>query len=147
MDGPILLILAGEDCRSAIEAAFSQAKLASKRLVVLQILTSNLYHYGHQDLVATRPSKRLFLLHIRDEVLRRGKAEVQALEGTAREMGISLEIHDVESEDILSAALSEAKKGYDIIFLPKQKKKIFPLFERTLAQYLQKKTSSKIIPC
>jgi hypothetical protein len=147
MDQPILLILTGEDCRNAIKAAFDHAKLTSKRLHVVQILTSDLYHYGHQDLVATRPSKKQFLLHIRDEVLKRGKAEVQALEETAQEMGITLEIHSIESEDILSAALSAVKKGYDIVFLPKQQKKLFPLFKRTLAEYLRKKVSGRIVPC
>jgi len=146
-DRPILLILTGEDCRNAAKAAFSHAKLAAKRLHVLQILTSNLYHYGHQDLVATRPSKRQFLLYIRDEVLRSGEAEAQALKETAREMGISLEICTIESEDIFSIALAEANKEYDTVFLPKQEKKLFPLFKPTLAEYLQKKTSSKIIPC
>lgn len=147
MDRPILLILAGEDSRNAVKAAFSQAKLTSRPLLVVQILTSDLYRYGHQDLVATRPSKRQFLLHIRDEVLRRGQAEVQSLEETAREMGVSLEIHTMESEDIFSAAISEAKRGYDTVFLPKQKKRLFPLFQKTLAEYLQKKISGRIIPC
>jgi hypothetical protein len=141
------LILAGEDCGNAIQSAFSHAQSTSKRLRVVQILTSELYHYGHQDLVATRPSKRNFLLYIRDEVLRRGKAEVQALEETARTAGVALEVCTVESEDILSAAFSEAKKGYDIVFLPKQRKRRFPLFKRTLAEYLRKKTASKIVPC
>ncbi len=146
-DQPILLILAGDDYANAEKEAFRYAKLTAKRLVVLQILTSNLYHYGHLDLVATRPSKRQFLLYIRKDVLKRGSAEALALEKRARGMGISLEILSVESEDILSAALTEAKKGYDAVFLPKQKKKLFPLLERTLPDYLRKKTSSKIIPC
>lgn len=147
MDRPILLILTGDDCGNAIKAAFSHAKLSSKRLQVIQILTSDLYHYGRQDLVATRPSKRQFLLYIRDEVLKRAETEAQALEETAREMEVSLGIHSIESEDILSAALSEAKKGYDVIFLPKQHKMLFPLFKRTLAEYLRKRVSSRIVPC
>jgi hypothetical protein len=146
-DRPMLLILAGEDCREAIRAALCHAKSTSKRLHVVQILSSNLYPYGHQDLVATRPSKRQFLLYIRDEVVKRGEAEIRELEESAIEMGILLEVQTIESEDILSAALSEAKKGYDIVFLPKIKKKLFPLFERTLARHLQKKTSGRIVPC
>jgi predicted class III extradiol MEMO1 family dioxygenase len=146
-DLPILLILAGEDCSNAISAALDHAKSTSKQLHVIQVLTSDLYHYGRHDLVATRPSKREFLLYIRDEVLKRGKTEVQALEQMAGEMGISLEVHTVESEDVLSVALAEANKGYDIIFLPKDKKKLFPLFQRTLVEYLQKKIPRKIIPC
>jgi hypothetical protein len=146
-DPPILLILAGEDCSKAISAALDHAKSTSKQVHVIQILTSDLYHYGRHDLVATRPSKREFLLYIRDEVLDRGKTEVQALKQKADEMEISLQICTVESEDVLSAALAEAKKGYDIIFLPKDKKTLFPLFQRTLAEHLQKKIPCKIIPC
>jgi len=146
-DRPMLLILAGEDCSEAVNAAFSHAKSTSKRLQVIQILGSNLYCYGHQDLVATRPSKRQFLLYIRDEVLRRGEAEIRALEEMAGETGISLEVNTIESEDVFSTALSEAKKGYDIVFLPKPRKKLFPLFEQTLPRYLRKKVSGRIVPC
>jgi hypothetical protein len=116
-------------------------------LHVIQILASDLYHYGHSDLVATRPSKSDFLLYIRDEVLDRGKGEIQALEQSAGKMGVSLEVHTLESEDILSASLAEAKKGYGIIFLPKTRKRLFPLFKKTLAEYLQNKIPAKIIPC
>jgi hypothetical protein len=130
-----------------MSAALSYAKSASKQLHVIQILTSDLYHYGHHDLVATRPSKRDFLLYIRDEVLSRGEAEIQALKQAAGEMGVSLEINTVESEDIFSTALAEAKKGYGTIFLPKPEKKLFPLFRKNLANYLQKKVISRIVPC
>lgn len=143
----MLFILTGEDCGKAIREAFSYAQSASTRLHVTQILGSNLYHYGHHDLVATRPFKREFLLYIREEVLERGKEEILALEELAAEMGVSLEVDSIESEDILSTALSEAKKGYDIIFLPRQKKKLFPLFKRTLPGFLQKKISCRIVLC
>jgi hypothetical protein len=143
----ILLILTGEDCNLAIQTAFRHAQATSKRLRVLQILTSDLYHYGHHDLVATRPSKREFLLHIRKEVLERGETAARALEDKARGMGISLEIETVESEDRFSTSLAEAKKGYEIIFLPKETKKLFPLFKRTLEFYLKNKTSATIIAC
>jgi hypothetical protein len=146
-DRPILLILTGKDCGKAIQAAFEHAKSTSIRLRVIQILASDLYHYGHHDLVASRHSKRQFLLHIREEVLERGKAEAQALEDKAREMGVSLEIETIESEDLFAASLAEAKKGCDIVFLPKQKKKLFPLFKRTLAEYLEKKISGEIVSC
>jgi hypothetical protein len=147
-DQPILLILTGGgNCGNAEREAFHYAKAAAKNLVALQILTSDLYHYGHQDIIATRPAKRQFLLHIREEVLKSGREQALALEEKARAMDIALEIHPVESEDLLSAALAEAKNGYDVIFLPEQKRKLFPLFEKTLAAYLRKNTSSKIISC
>jgi hypothetical protein len=143
----ILLILTGEDCSHAIQTAFVHAQSASKRLRVIQILTSDLYHYGHHDLVATRHSKREFLLYIRKEVLERGETAARALEDKARGMGIFLEIETVESEDRFSTSLAEAKKGYEIIFLPKEAKKLFPLFIRTLESYLKSKIAGAIIAC
>jgi len=147
LSNTILLILPGENHEAAKKAAFQYAKAYSKKLVVLQILTSILYHYGHHDVIATRSSKRQFLLHIRQEVLRKGITEAQGLRERAVEEGISLEIHSVETEDIVSVALSEAIKDYEVIFLPKEKRKIFPFFEKTLEQQLEKKVSSRIIPC
>jgi nucleotide-binding universal stress UspA family protein len=144
---PVLLILTGDDSAAAAQAALAHAREASKPLHVLQILNSDLYRYGHQDLVATRPSKREFLLHIRNEVIEQGNALARALQDKAREMGIPLEIDSMESEDSMAACLAEAKKGYDIIFLPRQEKKLFPLFKRTLAECLRKKTSSRVISC
>jgi hypothetical protein len=141
----ILLILTGEDCNQAIQAAFGHAHSTSKRLRVIQILTSDLYRYGHHDLVATRPSKREFLLHIRKEVLERGETVSRALEDKAREMNVSMEIETVESEDRFSTSLAEAKKGYEIIFLPKEAKKLFPLFSRTLESCLKSKASGAVI--
>lgn len=147
-DNPrILLILTGEDCSKAISAALDHAESTSKHLHVIQILSSDLYHYGHHDLVATRPSKREFLLYIRDEVLQRGRAELQSLQQSAAERGISLETETVESEDILSAALAEAQKGYGIIFLSKARKRLFPLFQRTLEEHLRKKVPGRVVPC
>jgi hypothetical protein len=143
----ILLILTGEDCSHAIQTAFQCAQSTSRRLRVIQILSSDLYRYGHHDLVATRHSKREFLLHIRQEVLERGKAAALALQDKAREMNLSLEIETVESEDLFSASLAEANKGYDIIYIPKEEKKLFPLFKKTLESYLKKKTSGAITAC
>ena len=147
VDDRILLILTGEDNANAEESAFSCAKSTSKKLVVLQILTSNLYHYGHQDIIATRPSKRQFLLHIRDEVLERGKAKAKAMAEKAEEEGIALEILSVESEDILSTAAEEAGKIYDAVFVQRKKRKLFPLFEKTLARHLRKKAACRVVEC
>ena len=145
MQNSTLLILAGENCGGAMNAAFRHAQSKSKRLTVLQILTSDLYHYGHHDLVATRPSKRQFLLYIREEVLEHGKSQIRTMEEAAREAGVNLDISTVESEDVYSTCLSEAIKGYDVIFVPKQETKRFPLFEKTLAAYLRKKTRGEVL--
>jgi hypothetical protein len=147
MENKVLLILTDDDNGRAEESAFNYAKSTSKTLVVLQILTSNLYHYGHHDVIATRPSKRQFLLYIRDEVLRRARAKAATLMDRAQGQGIGLEILSVESEDPSSAAVKEARKGYEVIFVSDKKRPLFPLFEKTLAQHLQKKTTNKIIRC
>ena len=131
----------------AIEKAFRYAKSTSKKVVALQILTSNLYHWGRNDIILSGPAKTKFLLYIREEVLRRGEAEARVLKERARKRKISLEVRPIETEEVASAVVAEAKKGYGIIFLPKEKKKLFPLLEKTLGQHLRKKTSSQIIEC
>ena len=71
----ILLVLGTGDSRIAESEAFTFAKQTSSVVVALQVLTSKLYHYAHNDLIATRPSKRDFLFYIRDEVMENGKKE------------------------------------------------------------------------
>ena len=144
---PFLLILIDGDCHDAINAAFNYAKLSGRPLRAARMLHSDLYHYGHHDLVANRHSKREFLLYIRNEVIERADAEMLALKEKAGQMGISFEAFAVETDDINSSSLAETKKGYDIIFVPKQEKRLFPLFKRTLSDCLQKKAAAKIIIC
>lgn len=146
-ENKILLVLTGQNDRQAEDAAFRYAAQTAKGLVVLQILTSNLYHYGHQDIVATRPSKRQFLLHIRDEVLERGRAKAEALKERAREQSVSFEIHMVETEDAPSIVLSEARKGFDSIFIGQEKKKLFPLFGKTVAERLERELPIRVVQC
>lgn len=147
MSTRILLILTGNNCENAIKAGLAHAQSTSKKLRVLQILASELYHYGHQDLVSTRPSKRDFLLHIRNEVLERGNSEVRRIQNEAHDLGVCLDINSIESENAFSVSLSEAEKRYDVVFLPKQKKRLLPLFQPTLADYLRKKIRGMIVEC
>ncbi|MFC1838393.1 hypothetical protein ACFL1N_02340 [Thermodesulfobacteriota bacterium] len=143
----ILIVLTGESSENAVKQAFRTAGSDSRKVKVLQILDSELYHYGHHDLVAPRLNKRTFLLYIRDKVLERGKIEASELIERAGEMGISLEIDPVETDDVISTVIAEAKKGYEKIFLPKEKKKLFPIFKKTMAQHLRRKVSGRIISC
>jgi hypothetical protein len=143
----ILLVLTGQNDRQAEDAAFRYAAQMGKGLVVLQILTSNLYHYGHHDVIATRPSKLQFLLHIRDEVLERGRVKAEALQERAREQNIRIEIRAVETEDAPSIVLSETRKGFDTIFIGKEKKRVFPLFGKTLAKRLERECPTRVIQC
>ena len=143
----ILIVLNGGNSENAVEEAFRAAQSDSRKVKVLQILDSGLYFYGHNDLVAPRLSKRTYLLYIREQVLEQGKIEAGELRERARNMGVSLEIDPVETDDVISTVIAEAKKGYEKIFLPKEKKKLFPIFEKPVEQHLKREVSSLIISC
>lgn len=144
----ILIVLNGGNSENAVEEAFRAAQSDAKKVKVLQILDSELYFYGHNDLVAPRLNKRTYLLYIREQVLEQGKIEAGELREKARNMGVSLEIDPVETDDVISTVIAEAKKGYEKIFLPKEKKRLFPLLKRqTLEETLRKKDIRNIVTC
>jgi hypothetical protein len=143
----ILIVLKGDKSGNAIEQAFRAAKTDSKKVKVLQILDSELYHYGHNDLVAPRLNKQTFLLYIREHVLEMGRVEADELVKKACEMGISLSIDPVETDDVISTVIAEAKKGYDTIYLPKEKKRLFPIFKKTMEQHLRREVPGRVISC
>jgi hypothetical protein len=87
-------------------------------VVALQVLTSGLYHYGHNDLIATRPSKRDFLCYIRDEVIEKGEKEAMRLTEEGARQAVAVEVLPVETEDTNSTVLSEAAKGYRAVLEP-----------------------------
>ncbi len=143
----ILIVLNGDNSENAIEKAFRAAQSYSGKVKVLQILDSTLYHYAHNDLVAPRLNKQRFLLYIREDVLEKGRIEAGELMRKAGEMGISLDIDPVETDDVISTVIAEAKKGYDEIYLPKEEKKLFPIFKRTMEQHLKKKAPGRVVSC
>ena len=143
----ILVIYIGDESAQAVEEALRTAKSESRKARVLQILDSDLYHYGHNDLVAPRLNKQRFLDYIRGQVLMRGDQEADLLARKARAMGVSLDISPVETDDLVSTVLAEAKKGYEIIFLAKEKKRIFPLLKKNLARELRKATAIRVVEC
>ena len=143
----ILIVLNGGNSEHAVEEAFRAAQSDSRKVKVLQILDSGLYFYGHNDLVAPRLSKRTYLFYIREQVLERGKIEAGELHEKARNMGISLEIDPVETDDVILTVIAEAKKGYELIFLPKKKRKLLPLLKRNLPNRLRKNVSARVIEC
>ena len=143
----ILIVLNGGNSENAVAEAFCVAQSDSKRVRVLQILDSGLYFYGHNDLVAPRLSKRTYLLFIREQVIEQGKIAASTLREKARNMGISLEIAPVETDDVISTVIAEAQKGYEQIFLAKEERKLFPLLKRHLARQLRKNVSARVIEC
>jgi hypothetical protein len=143
----ILVIYRGAGSENAVDEALQAARCDSKKARVLQILDSDLYFYGHNDLVAPRLNKQKFLLYIRDEVLQRGEIEAARIREKADNMGVSLEIDPVETDDPVSTVLAEANKGYEMIFLAREKRKIFPLLHRHLATHLRRKSGAEVIEC
>ena len=131
----------------AVEEAFNYAQSKSKAVVALQVLHSDLYHYGQTDLLLPGPGKKRFLLYVRDEVLKQANGRERALREKAQKRGIPLEVRSVESEDPALTAVEEAKKGYDAIFLPKERKSRFPLLKRSVERQLRKGVSSPIVVC
>jgi hypothetical protein len=132
----ILVVMNGENSETAVKEAFCAARSGSRKVKVLQILDSGLYHYGHHD-----------LLYIREQVLEQGRKEAERLSERAGEMGICLDITPVETDDVISTVIAEAEKGYDTIYLPKEEKKLFPIFKKTMARYLKGKVPGRIISC
>jgi hypothetical protein len=147
----ILIVYNGSGSEHAVEEGFRAAQSSSTKAKVLQILDSELYHYGRNDLVAPRLNKQRFLLYIRDQVLERGLIEADQLREKARNMGVPLEIDPVdpaEADDVLSTVIEEAEKGYEMIYLAKEKKRLFPLLgNRTLEQSLRKRGFRNIVAC
>jgi hypothetical protein len=143
----ILIVYKGNGSVKAAEEALRTAQSESRRTKVLQILDSDLYLYGHNDLVAPRLSKRTFLLYIRNQVLEQGAVEADLLREKALSMGVSLEIDSVETDDLVSTVVAEAHKGYEMVFLAREKRSLFPLLKKNLAKELRKKSAARVVEC
>jgi hypothetical protein len=126
------------------ERAFVYAKKHAKRVVAVQILSSDLFHWGFNDTILPGPAKTKFIGHIREELLSRSRESTIMLKGMAQRNRVSLEIRKVETREPSSAALEEAAKGYDRIFMGKEKKRLFPVFKKTIEQQLRKGVSTPI---
>jgi hypothetical protein len=147
MTEDILIVVNGSGSEGAVDAALGAARSSARRARALQILDSELYHYGHNDLVAPRLNKQRFLLYIRDQVLERGAMEASRLREKAAAMGVSLEVDPVETEDMVTTVVAEAKKGYETIYLAREKKKLFPLLQKHLATELRKRCAGRVVEC
>jgi len=116
-------------------------------LVALMILSSDLYHWGFNDIILPGPAKSSFIGHVRQELVTRSENTLKRLEEKARIHGVTLDVRKIETLDPASAALEEAQKGYEKIFMIKEKSRFFPIFKKTVEQQLRKETSTPIITC
>jgi hypothetical protein len=129
----------------AADKAFLYAMQSSKRLVVLQVLSSDLFHWGLNDNILSGPAKMRFVGHVREQILDKSLETTKMLQQKARHYSVSFENKKIETDDPVSAALEEARGDYDRIFIGKEKKKLFPLFKKGMGQYLHKKLSIPIV--
>ena len=127
------------------EQAFVYAKEHAKRVVALQILNSDLFHWGFNDIILPSPAKTKFIGYIREELLRRSRESAIRLKEMAQRNKVPLEIRKVETREPSSAVFEEAEKGYDRIFMEKEKKRLFPIFKKTIEQQLRKGVSTPIM--
>ncbi len=129
----------------AAEKAFNYTSRSSGRIIALQLLTSDLFHWGMNDNILSGAAKMRFIGHVREQVLEKSHETTEMLCRKAMEYGVPLEIKNVETDDPVMAAFEEASGGYDRIFIAKEKEKVFPLFKKSMRQYLQKKITVPIV--
>ncbi len=147
MKDSILVVYQSDGSMKAVEKALRSAQSEAKKIRVLLVLDSELYHYAHVDLVAPRLNKQRFLLYIREQVLEKGRQVAEEIRGMAQRMCVPIEIDFVETDDLVLAVVTEAQKGYKAIYLEKVKKKIFPLLKKNLAAEVRKIPGARVIEC
>ena len=147
MKDSILVVYHSDGSMKAVEKALRSAQSGALKVRVLLILDSELYHYGHIDLVAPRLNKQRFLLYIREQVLEKGRSVAEDLRGKALSMCVPIEIDSVETDDLVLTVITEAKRGYKVIYLEKEKKKMFPLLKKNLATEVRKIPGARVIEC
>lgn len=124
----------------AIDAAFNWAVDSNKKIVVLQLLDSHLYSYGKNDYIVPSYARTQFLMHIQTNMEEDGAEREKQLLRRAEQMNIAMVIKTVETDDAAGFVTQEAGKGYDRIFVPREKRALFPVLrEPTLAKALRKK--------
>ncbi len=127
-----------------VDKALNYARNVSKHLVVLQVLTSELFHWGFNDVILSSPAKIRFIGHIREKVYDKSLETTKMLKEKALQCNVPIEIKRMETDDPVSTVLEEARKGYDRIFIRKREKRIFPLFKKSIEQQLKKNISVPI---
>jgi hypothetical protein len=127
-----------------VDKAFNYTRNASKQLVVLQVLTSDLFHWGFNDVILSGPAKIRFIGYVREKVYDKSLEATKILEEKALQYNLPIEIKRIETDDPVSVVLEEARKGYNRIFIGRGKKRIFPLFKKSIEQQLRKNISVPI---
>lgn len=145
-DDSALLIVGTSESGRVEEYALQYARSFSCDLDVLQILNSHLYHYGRSDVIVPGYARTQFLCHVQDELQRHGDRYATELRRRAERLGVRVNVRTEETDDAAEAVCREAAKGYAFIFIPEEKRGIFPLFNRgTVEDALRKRGFRNIV--
>lgn len=148
MSDRVLLISSLERAGLTEDVAMDYATSNGCVLDILLVLSSHLFHYGKNDVVVPGNARCQFLFHIRLDLLRQAWELEKVLKEKAAELGLQIRISMAELDDCEDAMIREASRGYKLIFVPKEKKKRFPLFgNATWEKTLQKRGFENVVPC
>ena len=145
MNDRILIVLDLESQDSFLKRALDAARSLQKTAVALQILTSHLYYYGFKDYLAGGRAKTDFLLYIRQEVMERGRKQAAHLLDMAKALRVQLRVKTVETENRVAEIVAEAHKGYDLVIVAREPRRLFPLLHRSLAQEVERKAGCRVL--
>jgi hypothetical protein len=144
----VLFITRPDQKGPAEEAAIEYAASNGLSMVVLFIIDSPMFHYGRNDWVCPGYARSQFLFHIRYDLLRQACEREIAMRTKADLLGLEMRVAMVEADDFEAAVIKEAAKGYDRVFVNREKKKRFPLFgNRTLETTLQREGFGNVVAC
>lgn len=148
MSDRVLLVLGFGNEADAESSAFDYAGANGLGLDVLDVLDSHLYHYGKNDIIVPSYARTQFLFHIQDNLRRQSKLRNAALMQKSDKKGIHLRYGALETDDPIPSIAKIAAKGYQCIFMPREKRKLFPLNQRkTHSDRVRKLTSTPVEVC
>jgi hypothetical protein len=148
MNDRVLLVLGFGNEAEAEASAFDYAAANELGLDVLDVLDSHLYHYGKNDIIVPGYARTQFLFHIQDNLRRQSQRREAELLKKSDDHDIHLRYGSLETDDPIPSIVKIAAKGYQRIFIPEEKRKLFPLNQRkTHSDRLRPLTSIPLEVC
>ena len=144
----VLFITRPDQKGPAEDAAIEHAASNGLSMVVLFIIDSPMFHYGRNDWICPGYARSQFLFHVRYDLLRQACEREIAMRAKADPRGLEMRIAMAEADDFEGTVIKEVSKGYERVFVNREKKKRFPLFgNRTLETTLQREGFGNVVAC
>jgi hypothetical protein len=148
MESNILLILGIGDDRTVEKEAFGYAVEHGCCLDVIDVLDSHLYHYGKNDYIVPSYARTQFLFHIQDNLNKDSQRRKESLEQKAADKGIRLRYTTLETDDPIPHIVKVLAKGYEHLFVPRQKRAWLPLRQpKTIFDQIKAMTDVPVTAC